>query len=137
MFVKPGGFRFQNSTSVIFYQYMDSIRSLNFSYMYLRFNFIVGVTSSSSGVSWMPNKRNFFTVSTLASFLLTLNLLAFLFHTVFEFLDAQYQCIRKELGPRQTFFNDLRALLRYMLFDNWQHLLIYMMEGLELELDTS
>jgi len=73
----------------------------------------------------------------LASFLLTLNLLAFLFHTVFELLDTRYQAIRKELGPRQTFFNDLRALLRYMVFDNWLHLLTYMMEGLELKLDTS
>ena len=73
----------------------------------------------------------------LASFLLTLNLLAFLFHTVFELLDKQYQCIRKELGPRKTFFNDMRALLRYMVFENWQHLLTFMIDGLELEFDTS
>ena len=73
----------------------------------------------------------------LASFLLTLNLLAFLFHTVFELLDKQYQCIRKALGPRKTFFNDMRALLRYMVFENWQHLLTFMIDGLELEFDTS
>ena len=53
----------------------------------------------------------------LASFLLTLNLLAFLFHTVFELLDERYQRIRKALGPRKTFFNDIRALLRYMIFE--------------------
>jgi hypothetical protein len=73
----------------------------------------------------------------LASFLLTLNLLAFLFHTVFGLLDERYQLIRKELGPRKTFFNDMRALLRYMIFEDWSHLLGFMMEGLELEFDTS
>ena len=73
----------------------------------------------------------------LASFLLTLNLLAFLFHTVFGLLDERYQLIRKELGPRKTFFNDMRALLRYMIFKDWSHLLSFMMEGLELEFDTS
>ena len=73
----------------------------------------------------------------LASFLLTLNLLAFLFHTVFGLLDERYQLIRKELGPRKTFFNDMRALLRYMIFEDWSHLLSFMMEGLELEFDTS
>jgi hypothetical protein len=68
---------------------------------------------------------------------LTLNLLAFLFHTVFGLLDERYQLIRKELGPRKTFFNDMRALLRYMIFEDWSHLLSFMMEGLELEFDTS
>lgn len=73
----------------------------------------------------------------LASFLLTLNLLAFLFHTVLEISDKKYLCLRQELAVRKTFFNDMRALLRYMLFDNWQHLLDFMLEGLELTPDTS
>jgi hypothetical protein len=46
----------------------------------------------------------------LASFLLTLNLLAFLFHTILELLDANYRLLRQELATRQTFFNDIRAL---------------------------
>lgn len=72
----------------------------------------------------------------LANFLLTLNLLAFLFHTLLDLLDEQYQALRQELVVRQDFFNDLRALLRYMLFDNWQHLMHFMLVGLELIPDT-
>ena len=68
----------------------------------------------------------------LANFLVTLNLLAFLFHTLLDLLDEQYQLLRKHLVARKDFFNDLRALLRYMLFDNWNHLMRFMLIGLEL-----
>lgn len=40
----------------------------------------------------------------LANFLVALNLLAFLFHTLFDLFDTKYQQIRQELGARQTFF---------------------------------
>ena len=75
----------------------------------------------------------------LASFLLTLNLLAFLFHTVLELTDAKYRLLRQELAARQTFFNDVRTLTRYFCFDSWQHLLDFMITQLELQpkLDTS
>jgi hypothetical protein len=69
----------------------------------------------------------------LASFLLTLNLLAFLFHTVLELADAQYRLLRQALGARQTFFNDIRALTRYLYFDSWHHLLTFMFRQLELQ----
>jgi hypothetical protein len=72
----------------------------------------------------------------LANFMLTLNLLAFLFHTLLNLLDEQYQAVRRELVARQDFFNDLRALLRYMVFDNWEHLMHFMLVGLELIPDT-
>jgi hypothetical protein len=72
----------------------------------------------------------------LANFMLTLNLLAFLFHTVLELLDEQYFALRTHLVTRRDFFNDLRALLRYMLFDNWNHLMRFMLTGLELIPDT-
>ena len=72
----------------------------------------------------------------LANFMLTLNLLAYLFHTILELLDEQYRAVRQELVARQDFFNDLRALLRYMVFDNWQHLMHFMLVGLELIPDT-
>ena len=68
----------------------------------------------------------------LASFLLTLNLLAFLFHTVLDILDEKYRLLRETLAVRKTFFNDIRALTRYMLFESWEHLLSFMLEGLEL-----
>lgn len=64
----------------------------------------------------------------LASFLLTLNLLAFLFHTVLQLLDESYQRIRRLLGTRRRFFQDLRTLTTYFIFDSWQHLLDFMLE---------
>lgn len=64
----------------------------------------------------------------LATFLLTLNLLAFLFHTVLQLLDESYQRIRQLLGTRRRFFNDLRTLTTYFVFDSWQHLLDFMLE---------
>ena len=74
----------------------------------------------------------------LSSLLLTLNLLAFLFHTTLEMMDEKYKQIRDDLPTRKTFFDDVRALTRYMCFDSWDALLVFMMEGLELEVpDTS
>jgi hypothetical protein len=72
----------------------------------------------------------------LANFMLTLNLLAFLFHTLLDLLDEQFHALRQKLVARRDFFNDLRALLRYMLFDNWHHLMHFMLVGLELIPDT-
>jgi len=70
----------------------------------------------------------------LSSFLLTLNLLAFLFHVVLALVDEKYLLLRKTLSARQTFFNDIRALTRYILFESWEHLLDFMIEGLELSI---
>lgn len=67
----------------------------------------------------------------LASLLLTLNLLAFLFHTVLDFVDEKYQQVRKQLGTRKRFFQDLRTLTTYLVFENWQHLFSFMLEEYE------
>lgn len=69
----------------------------------------------------------------LSATLLSLNLLAFLFHTVLEWSDEPYALVRQELARRQTFFDDLRALTRYMVFESWPHLMTFMIRGLELE----
>jgi len=69
----------------------------------------------------------------LAAFLLSLNLLAFLFHTVLEWSDNKYARLRRVLARRQTFFQDIQALRRYMVFDDWEHLMDFMIRGLELE----
>jgi hypothetical protein len=45
----------------------------------------------------------------LSAFLLSLNLLAFLFHTVLEWSDDKYALLRRVLARRQTFFEDIRA----------------------------
>lgn len=68
------------------------------------------------------------------SLLATLNLLSLLFHTLLELLDHQYKLMRTHLPTRKTFFEDLRALTRYMYFDSWAHLLTFMLEGLELDI---
>ena len=75
----------------------------------------------------------------LSAVMLSLNLLAFLFHTVLAWSDDQYALLRQVLARRQSFFNDIQALMRYMVFDDWHHLMDFMIRGLELEshFDTS
>jgi hypothetical protein len=68
----------------------------------------------------------------LSSLLATLNLLSLLFHTLLELLDDKYRLLRQHLPTRKTFFDDLRALTRYLLFESWDHVLTFMIEGLEL-----
>ena len=68
----------------------------------------------------------------LSMMLLTLLLLAFLFHTVLGLSCSMYQKIRRELVARRTFFNDLRALTRYLYFSSWQQLLSFMYDRLDL-----
>jgi hypothetical protein len=69
----------------------------------------------------------------LASVLVMLNLLAFLFHTVLELCDEQYRRVRAELAVRRTFFTDLQALTRYLYFDSWPALIDFMFTRLELD----
>jgi hypothetical protein len=71
----------------------------------------------------------------LANVLVTLNLLAFLIHTIQELIEPAYQRLRRALGKRKTFFNDLRALTRYMIFETWDDLFRFMEEGLEIAPD--
>ena len=68
----------------------------------------------------------------LASLLLTLNLLAFLIHTVLDLVDEKYRSIRQELRTRRRFFQDLETLLRYFYFASWEEVLTFMVKGLEL-----
>jgi hypothetical protein len=70
----------------------------------------------------------------LASFLVTLNILSLLFHTLWERLDEKCKLLRSHLPTSKTFFDDLRALTRYLYFESWDHLLTFMLEGLELEI---
>jgi hypothetical protein len=70
----------------------------------------------------------------LSTVLLTLNLLAFLYHTVLHLVDQRYQRLREHLAVRQTFFNDVQTLTRYLCFDSWDHLLDFMLRQLELDI---
>lgn len=70
----------------------------------------------------------------LSEILLSLNLLAFLFHNVLDLVNNIYQKVRKVLGTRKRFFNDLRALLNYIWFQSWNDLFIFILsEGNERE----
>ena len=46
--------------------------------------------------------------------------------------DPKYHMVRQALATRQTFFQDLQPLTRYHLFESWDHLLDFMLQGLEL-----
>jgi hypothetical protein len=70
----------------------------------------------------------------LASLLATFNLLAFLLHTLLDLLDGKYHLLRQTLVSRKTFFDDLRALTRYICFASWTQLLDFMLQGLEVAL---
>jgi len=69
----------------------------------------------------------------LSNLLMTLNLLSFLFHTVAQIFDLRYIRIRGALPSRETFFHDVQALTKYFFYESWNHLLIAMLHGLELE----
>lgn len=69
----------------------------------------------------------------LATVLFSLNLLAFLIHTAQQLVSEPYRLLRTTLSARRTFFDDLRALTRYLLFDSWEALFQFMLEGLEVD----
>ena len=60
-----------------------------------------------------------------------MNILAFLYHSLLSFTDEHYRLIRHP-ASRKTFFDNLRALTRYMLFLNWDALMDFMMRGLKI-----
>ncbi len=70
----------------------------------------------------------------LALVIVMLILLAFLFHTVLHLCDEKFRRVRAALGTRKTFFDDIRALIRYHWFQDWEQLLDFMLAGLELTL---
>jgi len=67
----------------------------------------------------------------LSAYLLTLNLLAFLFHTVLQLADEPYQLIRQRRGTRKGFFQDILALTKYLWFESWTALIEFMLEDKE------
>jgi hypothetical protein len=74
----------------------------------------------------------------LAATLVSLNLLAFLIHTVLDLEHGKYRAIRAALASRKMFFQHIQALICYLCFDSFEALLDFMMQELELsELDTS
>ena len=50
-----------------------------------------------------------------------------------EWSDERFAFLRQVLVRRQTFFEDIRAPTRYMVFESWHHLMDFMIKGLQLE----
>jgi hypothetical protein len=48
--------------------------------------------------------------------------------------DEKYKLIRENLPTRKTFFDDIRALTRYLCFKDWNAMMDFMILGLELDL---
>lgn len=67
----------------------------------------------------------------LSSLLLTMNLLAFAFHTLLEVTDPSYRLVRSAVGARRKFFQHLEALTAYWYFESWDGLMDFMMRGQE------
>lgn len=65
----------------------------------------------------------------LAALLATLILLAYLLHTVLEWMDDRYCLLRQKVPSRQRLFNDMRALTTYFCFEHWNALLDFMLRG--------
>ena len=75
----------------------------------------------------------------LSEILLSLNLLSFLFHNILELTNSLYKEARKALQKRKTFFNDIKALVKYEWFEDWSELFVYIIsEGEQKKfIDTS
>ena len=61
----------------------------------------------------------------LSGFLFTMNILAFLFHTMLDFLDENYAKARKDI-PRMEFFTEIDVLTKHIYFDSWDSLMLFM-----------
>jgi hypothetical protein len=60
---------------------------------------------------------------TLASVLVVLNLLAFAFHTLSQLSVLAWRQAMAACGPRYRFFEHLRSITAYVVFQDWTHLL--------------
>jgi len=68
----------------------------------------------------------------LSQTLLSLNVIAFLFHTLLELLDSRCALLRSTLPRRDTFFQHVATLTQYLCFDSWVALMLFMLKGLHL-----
>ena len=67
----------------------------------------------------------------LSALLASLILLAFLVHTVLEWMDDQYQLLRQQLPSPQRLFSDIRTLTSYRCFESWRALMMFMRQSFE------
>jgi hypothetical protein len=58
-----------------------------------------------------------------------LNFLAFQMHSLLDISDEDYQKARAYARRRDEFFNELRTIMRFKLFDTWQQLMVFFYSG--------
>jgi hypothetical protein len=68
----------------------------------------------------------------LSQTLLSLNVIAFLFHILIELMDSRCALLRSTLPRRDTFFQHISTLTQYWCFDSWVALMLFMLKGLHL-----
>lgn len=57
-----------------------------------------------------------------------LNMLAFFCHQIFELTDPLYHKCRSTFSARKEYWNQLRCTIRILVFNNWQHLLEFIID---------
>lgn len=62
---------------------------------------------------------------------LLLTLIAFTFHQILELTDKLYQACRKKFGSKWHMWETLRAYIKILIFDSWEHLLGFALEPLK------
>ena len=65
----------------------------------------------------------------LSSSLFTLNLIAFLIHTVCEITDEPYRTVRNKIRKRMDFYIEIFVLTGYLYFTSWGQLLSFMIDS--------
>ncbi|NJO18623.1 MAG: hypothetical protein HC877_23720 [Thioploca sp.] len=67
----------------------------------------------------------------LSNWLATLILLVYLLHTMLDWTEMTYRTVRHLLPSRRTFCEHLRALIQYFPFESWEHIMNFMLDGLD------
>jgi hypothetical protein len=67
----------------------------------------------------------------LSALLASLIILAFLTHTVLEWMDDKYQLLRQKLPSRKRLFSDIRTLTSYLCFASWDALMEFMLASFD------
>lgn len=68
----------------------------------------------------------------LSETLATLNIMAFLLHTILDLTDRRYQLLRNTRGRRTRFFTELGVVACYWYHESWQDQMRFMIRQLEL-----
>lgn len=66
----------------------------------------------------------------LSATLASLIVLAYLLHTVLDWLDERFTHLRELIACRQRLFDDMRALTTYCYFPSWTDMIAFMIKGL-------